>query len=89
MPVAITADQAMAAEATGTDARTAKAEATEFLQNALANGPTPAAEIMRMAREHGFTQKVIRSARETLGVNIERDGFGPGSKSMWSLRRAT
>lgn len=65
MPVAITADQAMAAEATGADARTAKAEATEFLQNASANGPTPAAKIMRMAREHGLTQKAIRSARET------------------------
>src|SRR5262245_55421417 len=38
-----------------------------------------------MAREHGLTTKVVRSAREALGVRIERDGFGPGSKSLWSL----
>ena len=84
-PVAITADQAMAAEAAGTDTKTAKAEAMEFLQNALAGEPMAAAELGRIAREHGLTQKAIRSARETLGVKIERDGFGPGSKSVWSL----
>jgi hypothetical protein len=50
-----------------------------------ADAPLPAAEINRMAREHGLTPKVIRSAREALGVKIERDGFGPGSKSLWSL----
>jgi hypothetical protein len=38
-----------------------------------------------MAREHGLTAKAIRSARETLGVKINRDGFGPGSQSLWSL----
>jgi hypothetical protein len=38
-----------------------------------------------MAREHGLTPKVVRSAREALGIKIQRDGFGPGGKSMWSL----
>ena len=57
----------------------------EFLQAVLTGGPLPAAEVNRMAREHGLTAKVIRSAREALGVKIERDGFGPGSKSLWSL----
>jgi hypothetical protein len=38
-----------------------------------------------MAREHGLTPKAIRSAREAIGVKIDRDGFGPGSKSLWSL----
>jgi len=85
IPVAVTADDAMAAEATGADARTAKAEAMEFLRAALADRPMPVAEVTSMAREHGLTQKAIRSAREALGVNIARDGFGPGSKSVWSL----
>jgi hypothetical protein len=61
----------------------------EFLQAALAAGPLPAAEVNRMAREHGFTTKAVRSAREALGVKIERDGFGPGSKSLWSLPDGT
>ena len=38
-----------------------------------------------MGREHALSAKAVRSARETLGVKIERDGFGPGSKSLWSL----
>jgi hypothetical protein len=73
-PVLITADEALA-------------EATEFLRAVLADGPVPAAEVNRMAREHGLTTKVIRSAREALGVKIERDGFGPGSKSLWSFQK--
>ena len=60
-------------------------EAMEFLQAALAGGPVPAAEVKRMAREHGLTPKTARSAREALKVKITRDGFGPGSKSLWSL----
>jgi putative DNA primase/helicase len=84
-PVAITANQALSAEADGTEGRTAKAEAVEFLQAALAGGAVAAAEVNRMARDHGLTAKAIRSARESLGVKIERDGFGSGSKSMWSL----
>jgi hypothetical protein len=84
-PVEITANEALAADAAGTETRTAKADAIEFLQGALADKPVPAAEVTRMAREHGLTAKAIRSAREALEVKIVRDGFGPGSKSLWSL----
>ena len=83
-PVAITANEALAAELGGNETRTAKADAMEFLKAVLASGQVPAAEINRMAREHGLTAKAIRSAREALGVKIDRDGFGPGSKSLWS-----
>jgi hypothetical protein len=88
-PVAITANEALAADAAGAENRTAKADAMEFLQAALAGGPEPAAEVNRMAREHDLTPKAIRSAREALEVKIERDGFGPGSKSLWSLPKGT
>jgi hypothetical protein len=84
-PVAITANEALAADAAGAETRTGKADAVEFLQAALAGGLVPATEINRMAREHGLTSEAIRLAREALGVMIERDGFGPGSKSLWSL----
>lgn len=84
-PVTITANEALAADSAGGETGTAKADAMEFLQGALASQPVPAAEINRMAREHGLTPKAIRSAREALNVKIERDGFGPGSKSLWSL----
>jgi putative DNA primase/helicase len=84
-PVGITVDEALAADAAGTETRTAKAEAMEFLPAVLAGEPVPASEVNRMAREHGLTTKAVRSARETLEVKIERNGFGPGSKSLWSL----
>jgi len=73
------------AETAGTETRTARADAMEFLQAALAGDPVPATEVSRMAHEHGLTAKAIRSAREALGVEIERSGFGPGSRSLWSL----
>ena len=57
----------------------------EFLRAALAGDPVPAAELSRVAHERGLTPKAIRSAREALGVEIARNGFGPGSRSLWSL----
>ena len=84
-PVAITANEALAAEAAGSETRTGKADAMEFLQAALPGGQIPAADVKRMAREHGLTDKAIRSAREALGVKVTRNGFGPGSQSLWSL----
>jgi hypothetical protein len=84
-PVEITANEALAADAAGTGSRTAKAEAIEFLEGALAAGPLPVKQVEKMASEHGLTRKVIRSAREALGVKIHRNGFGPGSKSLWSI----
>ncbi len=82
-PVAITANQALAADAAGSD-KTARQEADEFLRGALANGPVPAKDVQRMASEHGISPKTLRTARETMGVKVSRDGFGPGSKSLWS-----
>ena len=73
-------------EATG-ERRTAKADAMEFLRGVLAGDPVPATEVNRMAHEHGLTAKAIRAAREALGVEIARNGFGPGSRSLWSLPR--
>jgi putative DNA primase/helicase len=87
-PVTVTANEAMAADSVGHGSGTAKLEAMEFLEAALAGGPLPAAELTRMTRDHGLSTKAVRSARETLGVKIERDGFGPGSKSVCSLPMA-
>src|SRR6478736_5804856 len=73
-------------EAAG-ERRTAKADAMEFLQGVLTGDPVPATEVSSMAHEHGLTAKVVRAAREALGVKIERNGFGPGSIVLWSLPR--
>src|SRR6516162_775605 len=67
--------------AAGAGSRTAKVKAGRRVRARL---PAPA-EVNRMARQHGLTPKTARSAREALKVKITRDGFGPGSKSLWSL----
>jgi hypothetical protein len=64
-PVAITANEALAAEAAGSETRTGKAEAMEFLQAALAGGPMPASEVKRMARDHGLMEKAYGQKIET------------------------
>jgi hypothetical protein len=84
-PVAITANEALAADASGDEGGTAKEEAMELLKGALANGPIAATEANRMAREQGLSPKAVRCARQALGVKIDREGFGPGSQSLWSL----
>ena len=51
------------AETAGTETRTAKADAMEFLRAALVGDPVPAAELSRVAHERGLTPKAIRSGR--------------------------
>jgi KaiC/GvpD/RAD55 family RecA-like ATPase len=87
-PVTISANEALAADSAGLGSRTAKAEAIELLETALDGGPLPARDIRELARDHGITEKAIRMARGAIGVKIERDGFGPGSQSVWSLPKA-
>jgi hypothetical protein len=84
-PILTTADTAMAADIAGTRTKTEKAEAMEFLQAVLASGPMPVKEVLRLAGEAALTPKVIRAAREALGVSVVHDGFGKGSSWWWSL----
>jgi putative DNA primase/helicase len=84
--VSLSADEAVAAIARGgKGTRTAKTEALEFLRVVLADGPLAAAEVIEQGRGHGHTEKSIRSARETLGVVVRREGFGAGARWVWAI----
>jgi hypothetical protein len=54
---------------------------------ALAGKAVPATELSRAAHAHGLTSKAICSARESLEVEVARNGFGPGGQWLWSLPR--
>lgn len=82
-PVTITADQAVAAVEGNGQARTDKAEASDFLRDILANGPLPAKQVKVEAAEAGITPKSLRSAREALGIKPEKSGFEGGW--VWAL----
>jgi len=67
---------------------TATDEAMEALREVLTPGEMVGREVITTMKAAGFTEKVVRLARETLGVKIRRDGFGKDMKSLWSLPEA-
>lgn len=72
------------AEPDDTD-RTASGECAQWLREELAAGTRDAWELQRDASRLGYTPKVIRRAREKLGIRPSREGFGPGSRVTWAL----
>lgn len=45
----------------------------------------PSRDAVRRMKAEGYTDKVIRTARERLGVVVKRSGFGKDMQSLWSL----
>jgi putative DNA primase/helicase len=84
-PVTISADKALAALQGGEAARSAKDEASDFLEDLLAVGPVPAKEVQAAAREAGISTKSLRTAKDALGIKPEKAGMKAGW--VWSLRR--
>ncbi len=60
-------------------------EAIEALREVLEPGELVRREVMVTMRAAGFTDKVIRLARERMGVVMRREGSGKDMKSFWSL----
>lgn len=67
--------------------RSATGEAMDWLRDTLGPGPMPAAEVMKLARLSGLSDKALRTARERLGIKPQRIGFGRGSSVQWALPR--
>jgi putative DNA primase/helicase len=84
-PITISADQALAAMEGNGQARTDKADAADFLQDILANGPLPAKQVKAEAIEAGISAKSLRSAREGLKIKPEKTGFGDQGGWVWAL----
>ena len=64
----------------------ASSDAAEFLHDMLQGAhPVSSRDVGRRMKAEGFTDKVIRTAREKLGVIVERTGFGKDMQSLWSL----
>jgi hypothetical protein len=92
-PFAITADEALAAEAVSPQTRTAKAECIEFLKGTLTGKWVEVADITVEAISAGLLSegerlkdnKPMRAARTALKVATRRDGFGRGARYFWAL----
>ncbi len=84
-PVTISADQAMAALASGPEGRSAIEEAKQFLIEILGVGEVSAKDVKTAANAHIISASTLRRAKDAVGVEVRREGFGPGSKVFWSL----
>ncbi|MBX7166515.1 MAG: AAA family ATPase [Pirellulales bacterium] len=80
-PVRVSADEALAAEASGAEDRSEREEALEFLRDRLADGPVAVVDVNREARSQGIADRTLRRARRALGVLKTKDGLRGG----WSL----
>jgi len=60
-------------------------EAADWLRHELEEGPRPAKEVGRLARQAGLGEKAVRRARERIGVKPRRIGFGSGGEWVWAL----
>jgi RecA-family ATPase len=67
--------------------RNALREAEDFLRELLGDGSKPEAKaVIRLAKEAGIAEKPLRRAAKRIGVKTnDREGFGPGFPSRWSL----
>ncbi|MBA3485324.1 MAG: AAA family ATPase [Pirellulales bacterium] len=60
-------------------------DAARWLQNALAEGAKPSAQIERHAMAHGLRRTTVRRAFRELGGEAVKSGFGPLSEWYWRL----
>lgn len=80
-PVTVTADEALAVEAS--EGRTEREEATAWLCDYLAAGPKTAREVQAAARDAGLTLATVRRAKDALGVRTTKTRFDGGWE--WAL----
>ncbi|HSW01838.1 MAG TPA: AAA family ATPase [Sedimentisphaerales bacterium] len=82
--VEITADQAMRQEnrESSEGDKTAVQRAVTWLQDALADGPVPSADVLTHAKAQGISQRTLERAKESLGVRSDRKS-GQGAASWY------
>lgn len=86
-PVTITANEALAADAAGGLAQTAREEAAGWLATVLADGPMSAADVRSQAEAAGLAWATVRRAKDRLGIVPERisEGSDGAGRWVWSL----
>lgn len=65
--------------------RTAREAAERYLRGELSEGPRPVAELRAVADDLGLSWSTVRRAKNQLGVDAERRGFGEDGRWWWRL----
>lgn len=79
----MSADEALAVSPV--EETSATRDCAKWLADLLASGPMHAKAVLTEAETYGFTDKVVRRARERLDVQTKRTDF-QGGRWMWSLK---
>jgi hypothetical protein len=79
--VEITANEAMAAAG----GHTAKREAREFLLERLEAGPVKSDDVLEEAKQEGFAEKTLRSAKKELGIKSRKEHGRIDGPWVWEL----
>ena len=70
---------------TNSDTPTQREEAAWVLSSLLADGPLSAKEVIKLAMDQGVSKRTLTRAKELLGVQSKKIGFGEGSQFVWQL----
>jgi hypothetical protein len=81
-PIALTADEALMPPKS--DGAPARAEAEDWLREALRDGPVPGLALAKQAKEAGLCWSTVRAAKKKLGIRARKMG-GAGSPWEWYL----
>lgn len=83
-PVTLDASTLLAAAHGDDEDRSALQDAIDFLRDYLSLGPRAVSDVFKEARpEH--RDVTLKRAKRRLGVQSQREGFGPGSRVLWYL----
>jgi hypothetical protein len=85
-PVTITADGALVAHGDHNEFGTERDAVAEWPRDLLSTGPVLAREVQAEAKSAGHSWATVRRAKDVIGVQVKRDGFGKGGAWRWGLR---
>lgn len=75
----------LAADGADDDRSEIQAVVLDYLESV--GGSAPAGDVLKVTRAAGLTDNAVKKARKRIGVATERQGFGPGSRWVWTIDR--
>src|SRR4029078_5859998 len=73
------------AKSSGKVKATKRSEIERWLTDILTDGPLPAKEIEARGEDQGYSESMLRRAKDALGIRANRTGFGANGAWIWTL----
>jgi hypothetical protein len=85
-PVSVTTEDALRAETEHRRDHSDVRECDCWLRETLNACPMAVPDLFKAGRDAGFSQHQLKRAKERIGAETIREGFGPGPKCSWSMQ---